>query len=354
MCFGNDAPSAPQIGAPPPLQEMMDMLDEITGTQSVIVTGADGKKRRVNSRLPRSPEEEKRFTLAEKLISGTMQNMMKLYKYDPKSMIDYAPLIETFSSIDENRMKNLAEVANIGNIRQDVEQFQAMKNSLIDEEFALETQANEERLAHSGRGSGTYAAESRAAMARARSLARQEGSIQASIYGEDMAARRLGTNKEAFGLQEVGRQGQLESAMGKYDVLKGDESEQEQRRQTAIAEQQNLMGVGTGVVDADLNKALQNTNAATAIGEYNAVNGAQMNRFNADVNRQQANYNMAMQEHNAKGPSFMEGLVNTGTRLGAAYLSGGMSEGAKAGMGARQGSSDSRVGINTTGRMRRY
>lgn len=356
MCFGNhDKRPQLNIGEPPPVQEMLDMIDEITGTKSVIVTGANGRKQRVNTRLPRSPEEAKRFELGEQLISSTMKSIQQLYKYDPQSMIDFAPLIDTFSSIDEDRMKNLAQVADLGNIREDVANFKDMKRTLVDEEFRIRQEGNEQNLARSGRGGGTYAAESRAALARNKSLAHLQGDIEGSIYGEEMAAKRLAINEKAFGLNEAGRQGKLQSAEGQYDVLKADEAEQEQRRLSAIAEQQNLHGIGTNVVKADLDKALQNTNAATAISEFNAVNGAQMSRYNADVNRQKINHDAAVEAHKNKAPSFMESALRTGADLGLSYFTGGMTTPGTPGMNSMQSNNGfgSRVGINTVGRMRR-
>jgi hypothetical protein len=49
-------------------------------------------------------------------------------------------------------------------------------------------------------------------MARAHGLARMEGDARASMYGEDLASKRLARNKDVFALDEMGRQGELETA----------------------------------------------------------------------------------------------------------------------------------------------
>ena len=333
MCGANDEPPKGNIKEAPPLQDMMDVLDEITGTQSVVVTGADGKKRRVNSRMPRSANEEKAFKLAEELIPSVIQNIKTLYKYNPKSSIDFAPLIETFANISDDRMKALGEVANIGNIQQDVADFKNMQATLIDEQFNMRERANEERLAHSGRGSGTYAAESRAAMARAHGLARMEGDTRASMAGEQLASQRLDRNKEAFNLQEVGRQGQLTSELEKYGLYKADEADQEQRRLGAIGEQRGMLDIGRAGVSDDLNKALQNRNVETAHNEYQIVNNAQIARQNSEINRGLANQKMEMEAYKMKPPSIGE----TAFKLGAAGVGtffGGPAVGAAAYKGA--------------------
>jgi hypothetical protein len=79
----------------------MDVIDEITGVQSLVTTNANGRKQRVTSRLPRSPEEEQRFKMAEQLIATSMENIQQLYKYDPRSTVDYAPIIQTFANINQ-------------------------------------------------------------------------------------------------------------------------------------------------------------------------------------------------------------------------------------------------------------
>jgi hypothetical protein len=320
MCFGNDSPpQAPQIQAPP-REEIMDFIDEISGTQTITVTGADGKKRRVTQQLPRTPEEEELYRAGQEITRNAVQNIQTLYKYDPASMIDFAPLIETFANINNERMHALAQVADIGNIEQDVADFKDMQRSLIDEQFAIKNRSNEETLAHMGRGTGTYAAESRAAMAKNETLARQQGDIQGSIYGEELAAKRLGRNKEAFNLQEMGRQGQLQSAEGKYALAKEHEADIERRRQRAIEENKGLMNVGSSITGADLAKRVGGQTAQLAAQDFQMRSADSIHRYNADVNRQQTNYAMAMEDYKNQPPTFGEWALNTAGSIGGSML----------------------------------
>lgn len=320
MCFGNDSPpSPPQLPPPPPPPEMMDVIDEVSGVQSIVAKGPDGKPRRMITRLPRTPEEEAFFKEIDDLIGSSMRNIQQLYKYDPASAVDYSPLINTFANIDRKRMESLAQIANIGNIEEDIANFKAMQSALLDERFELDQRNNEERLAHSGRGAGTYAAESRAALARAHNLARMEGDVRAANYGEDLAAKRLARNKEAFNLEEMGRQGQLQSASGQYALAKEHEADMERRRQRAIEENRGLMQVGMGLKGADESKALGSNATATSLATFNAEAADSMNRYNADVNRIQANYNMAMADYNAQPPSFGE-VLGRGLGMGAMHM----------------------------------
>lgn len=325
MCFGGDEnPPAPIIGPPPPPPEMMDIIDEITGTQSVIVTGADGKKRRVNSRLPRTPEEEQKLKMAEDLIASSMKNIQQLYKYNPESAVNYAPLIDTFANLDRQTMQSLGQIANMGNIEQDIAQFKQMQASLIDEQFENRERENQERMAHQGVGMSTHAAESRAALTRAHALARQEGDAKASMYGEDLASKRLARNAQAFGLEEMGRNAQRQTAQNQFALAKEHEADMERRRARAIEEQRGLLGIGSAIAGQDLDKALGNTNAATSLNTFNAQATDSMNRYNADVNRQMANFKMANENYDKTGPSMGEMALKLGATAVGTYFGGPM------------------------------
>lgn len=321
MCFGGDSPpAAPQFGPPPPAPEMMDIIDEITGTQSVIVTGADGKKRRVNSRLPQTPEETQKFKAIEDLIASSMKNIQQLYKYNPESAVNYAPLIDTFANLDRQTIQSLSRITNLGNIEQEIGQFKQMQASLIDEQFGNRERENQERMAHQGVGMSTHAAESRAALTRAHALARQEGDAKASMYGEDLASKRLGRNAQAFQLEEMGRNAQRQTAQTQFGLAKEHEADMERRRLRAVEEQKGLLGIGTAMQGNDLKKAMGNNNAATSLATFNAEAADSMNRYNADVNRQNINYQNRMAEYNAQPPGFGEILGNVGGAVGGAMF----------------------------------
>ncbi len=325
MC--GDGPSVQKI---PPFHsqaKLMDVLDRITGTQSVIVTGPDGVKRRIQEKLPYTAEEAKKFAAAEEMVSLTMNNILKLRKYDPKSAISFAPIIDVFANMSSERIDSLSKIADFGNIRQD---FKAMQNDLIKEEYGIRNQQNEEALAHAGRGSGSYAAASRANMNKGEIQALQRANVESTMYGEELAAQRLGTNTDIFNLQESGRQGQLQSAEGQYGMLKQDEAEQEQRRLAAMQENNAIMGIGTGIQQAELNRNLQNTNAATSLNQFQAESNAELAAYNANANTIKANNDAEIEAYKNRSPGFGEIAANyVGNNIGQSmnFLSGGMSGG---------------------------
>lgn len=353
MCFGNDnPPAAPRISAPPPAPEILDTIDEITGTQTVTVVGDDGKKRRVTQRLPRTEEEQRRFESGERLMGNALRNIQQLYQYNPESAVNYAPIIETFANLNRDRMRDLSQIADLGNIEEDVQNFKEMQRTVIDEEFTRMNRSAEEALAHSGRGSGTYAAERRTAMARNEAMARQRAGVEATMYGEDLAARKLSRNADAFNLREMGRQGQFDEAQMRYGLAKDHEADMERRRQAAIQENQGLYDIGAGIVGQDLSKAMAGNTSGDALNMFNAQASDSMNRYNADVNRQMANYKMQMDEYNARAPSFGETAMNLVGRGVGAYVSGGMGEMGRQAGGASSFSNWNRYNMNSVGRMR--
>jgi hypothetical protein len=323
MCFGNEPPPPPQLAAAPPPPEIMDIIDEVSGVQSVIVTGADGKKRRVTSRLPRTPEEEQRFKMAEELIASSMRNITQLYQYNPQSAVDYAPLIQTFANLDRKRIESLARITNLGNIEEEVGKFKQMQSSLIDDQFAKRESERLANLAHTGLGESSFAAESRAAMTRAHGLARMEGDARASVYGEDLAAKRLARNKDVFALDEMGRQGELQTAQNKYALAKSHEADMDRRRLQAIEEQKGLMNIGGAITGNDLKKAQSGNPAGQALAEWQAQSADSMNRYNADINRQNMNYQNQLADYNAQGPSTAESLFNVAGKGAMAMFTGG-------------------------------
>src|SRR5476651_2429252 len=100
-------PAAPELPQQQAAPELMDIIDEMSGFQTITVTGADGRKRRVTQRLPLTKQEQETLTQAENLINTAVTNIGRLYQYDPTSVVDYQPFIQAFSSINEEIMRDL-------------------------------------------------------------------------------------------------------------------------------------------------------------------------------------------------------------------------------------------------------
>lgn len=306
MCWGDDAPEMQMIPNPPSEKEMMDFFNYVTGTQTVTVTGADGKRQRLTTKLPATPEEQRAIDAGQDLVITSLEDLQKLYKYDPRSVVSFAPLVQAASNLNQETLQDLGQFANLGDIEQRKQQFREMNRTLVDEQFARERMSNEERLAHSGRGSGTYAAESRAAMARSQGLARAEGDARAVMGAEEYAGKRLGTDAQAFGLRQGGRENTLGVVKAEYGLNKGDEQDQNQRRLQAIQERGNQFKVGSDVRKYNDWLALQGNTQQDALNTYQAENNVQNQRYGMQVNAIQANNKAKMDEYNNRQPSFGE------------------------------------------------
>jgi hypothetical protein len=109
-------------------------------------------------------------------------------------------------------------------------------------------------------------------------------------------------------------------------LQRADEQDREARRLQAIQDNAGLYDVGTGIVRYDDTRALQDRTHEQALNTYATENNVQNTRYGQQVNAINANNQMAMDEYNNRPPSFLETAMNIGGRLGAAYLSSGMSE----------------------------
>src|SRR5690349_3290619 len=130
MSSKSKSPTAPSLPPQPPAPELMDIIDEISGVQTITVTGPDGKKRRVTQRLPLTPQEKQILSQAEGLISQAVTNIQTLYSYDPSTVVNYQPFIQTFSNINTERMNDLAQIGNFKDIAEKVEQFRRINRDI--------------------------------------------------------------------------------------------------------------------------------------------------------------------------------------------------------------------------------
>lgn len=309
---GDDAPAAPQYVAPPPPQEIMDVIDEVTGVQSITVIGPDGKKRRKIERLPRTPEEQQMFAMGEDLIKKSINNIKDLYQYNPDSVIDFEPLLRTFSSLNDERVNALGQVANIGNIREDIQAFRDMQTALDDDMFMRQNRAMEENLGRKGLSDSYAGQEARAFAERNQNLTRKQSEFNANLYGEELAEKRLGRNAQAFALDETGRAGRLQAAQAEFQLRKDQQADIEGKRQTAIGENMNLLKVGSGITGQDLNKSLMSQAPQIANQTFQMQNADSLQRYSAGVNAQNAAYDRQRYAYDNRPPSFTDLALNAG------------------------------------------
>ena len=321
--FGRSSPpSPPQLPPPPKPQEILDVIDEITGTQAITVKGTDGKKKRVISRLPRTPQEEQFFKQGEALIKGALQNLKTLYQQQPDELVNYQPLIDTLANINQQRADDLRQIADIGNIEQEVQDFKTIQKNLMDEEMRKIHQAQEENLIQRGHYNSTAGDSLRAMLAHEEGLARQQVDLNSRRYGEQLAGQKLNRNIAAYGIREEGRRGQLEQA--ERDLALAENQRQQLANQHADAIQRNVsqFELGSHLTGQDAAKAMATRAPQLGLQQFALANQDQMNRYNSNINRLNTQYQHQMAHYNAKPPSFAETIGRLGM-MGAGYYFGG-------------------------------
>lgn len=322
--FGSDdAPPPPQYVAPPAREEIMDVIDEVTGVQSITVIGPDGKKRRKIEHLPKTPEEQERFAfIEEEFLKKPMRNLIDLYQYNPESVIPFEPLLRTYANLNDERVAALSQVANIGDIRQDIQAFRDMQTALDDDMFMRQGRELEENLGRKGLSNSYAGQEARAFATRNENLHRKQSEFNANLYGEELAAKRLRRNTEAFALDETGRQGRLRAAEAEYQLRKDQQDDIERRRQRAIGENMNLIQLGSGMKGQDLSKALASQAPQIANQTFQMQNADALNRYNAGVNAENAAYDRQRYAYDHRPPSFLDIALPAAGAIGSAMLTG--------------------------------
>jgi hypothetical protein len=317
MCGGNDNPPPVFIHqAPPPVQEILDTIDEVTGTKTItIVDPATGKKSRVTKRLPKTPEEEAFSKQMEGMIGNTIQNISRLADLGDQSIMDYTPLINTFAQLNEEQANDLKEVANIGNIDEYVSNFRNLQKDLMNREFHKEDRALENELVRRGRNKSTYGAEQKAAMLSNRSLTRQQAELKSTQYGEDLAGQRLQRNAQAFELNERGRSNRLNQAKTGYDLERQRLSDLEDLRQRNIQDNKTVLGIAQGMQSNDLSKALSGNTYANSLGEFAQRNNANLQNYESGVRTNQMNYMNQLNAYENRPMGVGEGFAQLGSSL---------------------------------------
>ena len=321
-------PEAPRLPEQPKAEELMDMVDELSGVQTITVTGPDGKKRRVTQRLPLSPQEQAILGQAENLIAHAVNNIERLYQYDPNSVVNYQPFIQAFSQINDERMADLAEIGNFSDIANRVDTFRNINRELTNREFDRQERLQEEDLARRGLQRSTLAAEQRAAMAGERALAEQQADVNANMYGEDLMQRQLGRESQIYNLREHGRQGRLQQAQLGYDLERQKLEDAERLRQQAINENMNWLNVGQNIKGAEQDRAklaLMGNQVGNQLYATQAQN--QNQRFQNDMMRIQNQYGMDLNQFNATPASFGEKLTDLGLATLGNYVGAKMGGG---------------------------
>ncbi len=334
-------PPPPVILPPPPTeQEILDVFDELNGVQSIVITQPNGRKVRRTTRLPRTPEQERIFKIGERIMGEGLPALQYLFQKNPSAIVSATPVINAIAGLNEKQAQELSQIADFGNIQQDIQNFTNVQQQLFDRELMRGRNRLETDLARRGRSGGSYGAAQRAYFENEAALGRAQNDINALQYGEALAERRLSRNLKAYDARQEGRENQVRGAQMEYGLKRQEQNDLEAQRQRNIENQMNLFQLGSNIVAQDQNRATQSNANQLALQEFGLRNQAQMGRYNADTANKleryrleagalnnnyqnQLAYNQALRNaENQKGGSFGQLLGNIGGLVGSSMLFG--------------------------------
>ena len=327
MSFGGDdssPPPAPYYPPVPPKEELLDVIDHVTGTQAITVVGADGKKKRVVERLPRTPEEQKLYDEAGDLMNKAIVEIKKLSTYDPAAVVDFAPFVDVMNSLNSERQADIAELSKLPDFNQYVHDFKAMGNTILQEEFKKQENENREYLSRRGYGDSTAAIEMRNALGYHKAKALEEHNVNANLYGEQLKAADQANRRNEFGFREQGRIGQLQRAQMEHQLKLDQYNQSNTMRQQALQNQSGLFNMGSSIRGEDTSKAMATRAPELANTIFAQSNMDSLNRHQAQVAQINSQYQNQLASYNSQRPSFGDTMLQLGGMGVGAYFGGPM------------------------------
>ncbi|WP_440682146.1 hypothetical protein [Cysteiniphilum halobium] len=242
-------------------QELLDVIDEIAGTQTVTVKGENGKRMRKISRLPRTDQEEQYYQQGQNLIGKALNNLSQLFENKPEAVVDFKPVIDTFAKLNDERVADLAKRPGLEGINQYVNEFRDYQRNILDDVFTQHKMQQESQLAQSGHYNSTAGHAHRAYMAKQEGLARQQADINARTYGEDIMAKRQQNFNTEYAANEQARKGQLDQALQQYTLAQQQKQDKDTNNAMQLQNALNQLQTGYTLTGQDLQKAMASKSA---------------------------------------------------------------------------------------------
>lgn len=310
-----------QLPAPPPVQDFITTIDELTGTKKVKSKDPiTGEMISLVTRLPLSPEMQRLQDSAQVIMDNAIGEMTRLARFDPQQIVPFAPFVGILNQLNDERKADMQRLTQIPDFTRYVDEFKGYQRDLINREFEYQGNTLQEGLNRRGYGNSTAAAEMKAALAKEYGLAQQQADFNAQQYSEQLYDRDLQRRRSEYEFNELGRQGQLASAQAEYGLRRDFAADLEERRRAALAEQERLYGVAAGIKGAQTEKELRSMAPNLALAEFGAANNANMSRYNADVSRLIGQGNLNAQREQNRRPGVGQQIAGLGASIGSGML----------------------------------
>ena len=116
----------------------------------------------------------------------------------------------------------------------------------------------------------------------------------------------------------------MQSAEAEHQLNLGQFNQLNTGRQTGLQNQSSMLGLADAVVDRDKRYAMTSQTANQANQIMNQENAQKLGWYNAEANNVNQANNLAIQQHNNRGPSFGQSLMQLGGMGIGAYFGGPM------------------------------
>ena len=322
MSFGgNDSPPpVPHYPSPPPPPEWVDQIDKIHGTEYIQVTGPDGKKQRIQQRLPRTPEEQKIYDEFGLLMNNAIVEIKKLSDYDPTAVVDFAPFVDVMNNLNDQRKAQITELSRLPDFDKYLDDFKNKGREVLQNEFKKQENENQEYLNRRGYGDSTAAIEMRNSFGAAKADILNKFDMDANTRSQQERARDQALREQEYDLGEKTRRDQLQKAQAEYQLKLDQHNQLEAQRQQKLQNQFGLFQMGSAGRNEDWQKAAM-SRAPALYNQYFQQNSMDsLNRYNSQINATNAQYQNQLSAYNSKRPDFGSTMLQLGgTALGAAF-----------------------------------
>lgn len=336
MCFKKKkAPPAPVIPAAPKVPEFESFINRITGTEVRKVRRTDGSQSTEVVRI-RTPQEEAFFTGVQNEFRNAVDGIKDAYAMAPEALPDFAPFMNALGRVNQERIKDLAKVAGLPQVEEDVKRFRDISNQYLNERAGQESEALENMLAQRGLSQSSEGDKMRRDLKTVIQKAGVENDWKALQYGEDLASSLFTRRAKGFELRDIGRQAEIDQAGQQYGLERQNYTDNMALRSQNIQEATALADVYNKIESQDFDRGLRGNVEDKALAYRNADSALSLNHHNANADTIKQNYAFKLKEHEMNNqPGFLESvLMNTVGSIGGAMGGGYLTKALGIGSGA--------------------
>ena len=252
------APDYQQAPPPPKMEDMMDVIDNVNGVQSITRKGVGGKSQRVIERLPRTREEEILYNEYGRLMAESMRNIQNLATVDPNAALNFAPYVNAVRGLNEERSADVARLVQMPDFQQFTQQFRDMEQTAIREQYRDLRNSKQSQLAGMGYGMDSTAwANVDAAINAEEAKAMRGLDVRAQQVGQEFAKGELQNRILGYNLGEESRGGRRQAAADILGAEREQLAERELNREKRMQEQAGIFNAAAGMRGEDQTKAMQ-------------------------------------------------------------------------------------------------